>query len=152
MIDDYNKILIKRIKKGFEDIELPSYQSSGASGMDIRAAIKNDVVIEPGECVSIPTNISISLPYGYECQVRGRSGLAFKHGIFSFFGTIYNDYRGEIGVLLRNDSNVPFKVERGMRIAQLVISKVVRDLEFVEVDELDSTERDSGGYGSTGLK
>lgn len=144
------KVKIKRIKPGYEDVKLPKYQTEGSAGMDVCAAIDTPITIAPGQMKNIPTNIAIALPKKYECQVRGRSGLAFKYGVFAFFGTIDSDYRGEIGVLLENRGIENFIVNRGDRIAQLVVAPV-KNAELVEVESLDTTKRNTGGYGSTGL-
>lgn len=143
------KVKIKRIQTGYGDVALPQYQTEGASGMDVCAAIDKPIIIKAGQACKIPTNIAIAVPKGYECQVRGRSGLAFKSGIFGFYGTVDSDYRGEIGVLLENHSDKDFEVTRGMRVAQLVIAPVEK-VETVEVPELDETTRNTGGFGSTG--
>jgi len=134
------------------DLELPHYETSGSAGMDLRACIVEHIIIKPGERKLIKTGISISLPDGYEAQIRSRSGLALKNGVvvLNAPGTIDADYRGEIGVILVNFGNEDFVVERGMRIAQMVISSV-EQADFVEVEELDKTERSVGGFGSTGV-
>lgn len=121
--------------------------------MDLRANITEPIVLHPLERRIIPTGLYIALPPGYEAQVRPRSGLAFKHGItvLNSPGTIDSDYRGELGVLLVNLSNEDFTVEAGERIAQMVIARHEQG-EFVEVEELDDTERGAGGYGHTGVK
>lgn len=144
------KVLIRR-KKGCDDLELPRYMSKGAAGMDLVAAVERDKTIEPGEVKLIPTGIHIALPAGFEAQVRPRSGLALKQGVtvLNAPGTIDSDYRNEIGVILANFGEKPFVVERGMRIAQMVIARAIQ-AEMVEVDELDDTERGLGGFGSTG--
>jgi len=136
-----------------EDIPLPRYMSKGASGMDLCAAVSSEEVIAPGEVKTIPTGIHIALPTGYEGQVRPRSGLAAKHGltVVNAPGTIDSDYRGEVRVILGNMGREPFRVARGMRIAQLVIGEVVR-AELVEKEELSGTERNEGGFGHTGLE
>jgi len=131
----------------------PKYQSSAASGLDLVAAISADcpVKLHPGERQLIPTGLAVELPHGMEAQVRPRSGLALKYGItvLNSPGTIDADYRGEISVVLINHGTEVFEVVRGTRIAQLVVAPVVR-LEVLQVDELSTTERGSGGYGSTG--
>jgi len=143
-------IKVKR-DPGSEDLPLPRYMSAGASGMDLCAAVKEPVVLAPGDIRLIPTGIRLSIPRGYEAQVRPRSGLALKHGVTigNAPGTIDADYRGEVGVILVNLGREPFAVERGMRIAQLVIQSVVRGV-LVETSELDETDRSSGGFGHTG--
>ena len=146
--------LVIKIKKepGCEDLSLPQYLSPGAAGMDLSAAVEESVVIQPGDVMMIPTGIRLSIPPGYEGQVRPRSGLALKHGIglLNSPGTIDSDYRGLVGVIVFNFGQSPFVVNRGDRIAQLVICKVER-VSFQIVDELDSSERNSGGFGSTGI-
>jgi len=143
-------IKVKR-DPGSEDLPLPRYMSAGASGMDLCAAVKEPVVLAPGDIRLIPTGIRLSIPRGYEAQVRPRSGLALKHGVTigNAPGTIDADYRGEVGVILVNLGRETFAVERGMRIAQLVIQSVVRGV-LVETSELDETDRSSGGFGHTG--
>jgi dUTP pyrophosphatase len=143
-------IRIKRLPHG-QGIELPHYASSEAAGMDVRAAVEHDLVIEPGERARVPTGLALAIPQGYEVQVRPRSGLAAKHGltVCNAPGTIDSDYRGELQVLLVNLGQEPFTIERGLRIAQLVVAPVVQ-MPLLEVDELDSTTRGEGGFGSTG--
>ncbi len=125
--------------------------SPAASGMDLYAAVENQTVVERNEIILIPTGIFIALPHGYEAQVRPRSGLALKHGItiVNSPGTIDSDYRGEIGIILCNQGKDKFVVERGMRIAQLVVQPVIR-AELEEVAELEETHRGEGGFGHTG--
>ena len=138
-------------RAGCEDIPLPKYMSEHASGMDVCAAVERPTVLQPGEIALIPTGISVAVPPGYEVQVRPRSGLALKHGltIVNAPGTIDADYRGEVGIILGNLGPAPFAVERGMRIAQLVVQKVIRaELELTE--QLPPTERHDGGFGHTG--
>lgn len=132
---------------------LPNYQTIHSAGMDIRANISSAIELAPLEKKLVPTGLYIELPEGYEAQVRPRSGLAFKHGItvLNSPGTIDADYRGEIGVLLINLSNEPFTIENGERIAQMVIAKH-EQASWIEVKELNETERGAGGYGSTGKK
>ncbi|MBM4043723.1 MAG: dUTP diphosphatase [Planctomycetes bacterium] len=144
------KVEIKR-KPGCEDLPLPRYMSEGASGMDLHAAVDKPTSLARGEIKLIPTGIYIAVPLGYEAQVRPRSGLALKHGltIVNAPGTIDSDYRGEVGVILANMGAETFTVERGMRIAQMVIQQVTR-AELVEVEELSKTSRDAGGFGHTG--
>lgn len=143
------RVPCKRV--GSVEVPLPAYQSAGAAGLDLCAAIDEDVVIESFQRKLIPTGLSIAIPLGYEGQVRPRSGLALRHGItvLNSPGTIDADYRGEVKVLLVNLSDTPFRLSRGERIAQLVICPVELG-ELVLVDELDATERGAGGYGSTG--
>lgn len=132
---------------------MPGYESAGASGMDVRAAVGEKVSVAPGEVRLIPTGLRLAVPHGFEIQVRPRSGLALKHGVtvLNAPGTIDSDYRGELGVILANLGKKPFTVERGMRIAQLVVVPVER-AEMVEVEALPPTERGEGGFGSSGLK
>ena len=144
------KVEIKRLEGN--DLVLPSYETPDSSGMDLRACITDNIVLKPGERKLIKTGISIALPKNYEAQVRPRSGLALKNGItvLNTPGTIDADYRGEVGVILINLSDVDFVVERGMRGAQRVICLMVKE-ELVEVAELDETKRGKGGFGSTGV-
>ena len=130
---------------------LPEYATVGASGMDLKADILEPVILPARGSVVIPTNIHIQLPEGYEAQVRGRSGLAFKYDIISHLGTIDADYRGEVCVILVNLSTEDFVIEDGERIAQMVIARYDQ-AEWQEVDVLDETERGAGGFGHTGKK
>ena len=132
---------------------LPQYATPQSAGMDLRANIDESVTLQPLERHLFPTGLRISLPEGYEAQVRPRSGLALKHGItvLNSPGTIDADYRGEVGVVLANVSNEPFTVEPGERIAQMVIARH-EQAEFVVVEELDATERGEGGYGHSGTR
>ena len=133
--------------------DLPAYATEGAAGLDIRANISEAIVLSPLERQLIPTGLFVAIPLGYEIQIRPRSGLAFKHGItvLNTPGTIDADYRGEIKVLLVNMSNAPFSIEPGERIAQMVLSKHEM-LSWKTTEELPSTERGAGGFGSTGVK
>jgi dUTP pyrophosphatase len=135
-------------KSGFD---LPKYETSGAAGFDIRASIKSEDVIRPGETVIVPTGLYVAVPKGYELQIRGRSGLAMKHAISITHGvgTIDSDYRGEIKVFLTNHGLLPFDIKPGDRVAQGIVAPVVQ-AELEEVKELDETERGTGGFGSTG--
>ena len=144
------KIEIKRLPHA-EGIDLPSYKSSDAAGMDIRAALDETVLLKPGERALIPTGLQFAIPRGYEIQVRPRSGLAIKHGItmLNSPGTIDADYRGEVKLIAINHGQHNFKIERGERLAQLIIAPVVQ-MPVVEVDKLNETERGDGGFGSTG--
>ncbi|MFO8006223.1 MAG: dUTP diphosphatase [Candidatus Brocadiia bacterium] len=148
---DHPRLLIRR-KPGCEDLPLPRYMSDGASGMDLRAAVEGELVIPPGEVRLVPTGIHIAVPPGYEAQVRPRSGLALKQrvSVLNSPGTVDSDYRAEVGVILANFGDQPFAVTRGMRVAQIVIARTWR-AEVVEVEELEDTERQLGGFGSTGL-
>jgi dUTP pyrophosphatase len=142
-----------QIKKLSTTVSIPKYETPGSSGMDIAAHIENNIIISPGENALVPTGFSISIPIGYEVQIRPRSGLAFKKNItvLNTPGTIDADYRGEIKVILINLGKEKFIIENGERIAQMVVCPVVQaDLE--EVKELPNTERGSGGFGSTGTK
>lgn len=132
-------------------LALPTYATEQSAGMDLTAALEEAIELGPWERILIPTGLSIALPAGYEAQVRPRSGLALKHGVtvLNTPGTIDADYRGEIGVILANMSKEPFTVERGMRIAQMVIAKHAT-VEWKVAEELDETERGQGGFGSTG--
>lgn len=135
------------------DNELPKYQTEGSAGMDLRAFLETSIEIDPLERVLVPTGLFIALPNGTEAQIRPRSGLAYKHGVtvLNTPGTIDSDYRGELKVLLVNLSNESFKIESGERIAQMVITNFEQP-ELIQVDTLNSTERSSGGFGSTGVK
>ncbi|KXX68797.1 dUTP diphosphatase [Flammeovirga sp. SJP92] len=132
---------------------LPQYQTPLSAGLDLRAVLEEPVELKPLERKLIPTGLYIELPEGYEAQVRPRSGLAFKHGltVLNSPGTVDADYRGEVKVLLVNLSNDVFKIEDGERVAQLIVAKH-ETVEWEPVEELSSTERGAGGYGSTGKK
>ncbi len=145
------KIKTKRISEKFSDIPLPYYATEGSAGMDVRAAIESDIIIESGEVKLIPTNLMVEIPIGYEIQVRPRSGLALKQGIglLNSPGTIDSDYRGEIGIIMSNFSKENFVVKRGNRIAQFVLSKVYQ-AELEETSELAESIRGNGGFGHTG--
>lgn len=142
------QIQVKRLPTG-EGLPLPAYATEGSAGMDVVAS--ETMSIAPGDRKAVPTGLSMAIPEGYEIQVRPRSGLAFKHGITvpNTPGTIDSDYRGELKVLLINHGNHHFKIERGDRVAQLVVAPVTQGL-WEEVDELDTTTRGDGGFGSTG--
>ena len=136
-----------------EGVQLPQYETEGASGLDVRAYLKDGAVtILPGEYKMIPTGIKMDIPVGYEVQVRPRSGLAAKHGVtvLNSPGTIDSDYRGEVKVILINHGKEAFVVNSGERIAQFVISKVIQ-ADFVLSDALSESERGEGGFGSTGV-
>ena len=135
-----------------EGLKLPEYKTLDSAGADLLAAVSEPVVLEPGQRTLIPTGLAIALPRGFEAQVRPRSGLALKNGItcLNTPGTIDADYRGEVGVILANLGQEPFTVERGMRIAQIVLARVVQ-LEWKEVDTLPESDRGTGGFGSTGV-
>ena len=134
------------------DLALPDYATAAAAGADLLAAIDQDIELGPLERRIVPTGISIALPLGFEAQVRPRSGLAAKNGItvVNAPGTVDADYRGEIGVILINLGKEPFRISRGMRIAQLVVARHARAV-WREVSELDGTARGAGGFGSTGV-
>ena len=134
------------------DLALPDYATAAAAGADLLAAIDQDIDLGPLERKIVPTGISIALPVGFEAQVRPRSGLAAKNGVtvVNTPGTVDADYRGEIGVILINLSKEPFRISRGMRIAQLVVARHARAV-WREVSELDRTARGAGGFGSTGV-
>jgi len=146
------KIDVRQLPHGL-GLPLPSYQSAHAAGLDLLAAVAEDspLILAPGQRALVPTGISVALPAGYEAQVRPRSGLASKHGVtvLNAPGTVDADYRGEIGVLLINHGDAPFAIRRGERIAQMVIASALR-AELVATTALSSTERGSGGFGSTG--
>jgi len=146
---DSVRIVVKR-KPGTEDLGLPEYQTPGASGLDLLAAVEEDAELAPGDIRLIPTGLFLEIPPGYEAQVRPRSGLALRHGltVTNTPGTIDSDYRGEVGVILINLGREPVTVTRGMRVAQLVVQSVVR-AELVE-GEPNATERAGGGFGHTG--
>lgn len=145
-------ILFKKLPHA-KDLELPSYGTPLAAGMDIRAAVKESVILKPGERKLIPTGLQMALPEGFEAQMRPRSGLAIKHGIamVNAPGTIDADYRGEIMSILINHGQEDFVINHGDRIAQMVIAPVVQ-CSSIEVEELEETERGIGGFGSTGIK
>jgi dUTP pyrophosphatase len=140
-----------RVKKKDGRLELPRYETSGAAGMDLKAFIDADVTIPPLGRAKIPTGLFIEVPAGYEAQVRPRSGLAARHGItiLNAPGTVDSDYRGELEVILVNLGAEPFTLKNGDRIAQMVISPVIR-VSLCETDSLSETGRGSGGFGSTG--
>ncbi len=148
------ELQILRLPHG-ADLPLPSYQSTGAAGLDLLAAVPATapITLAPGERALVPCGIAIALPHGFEAQVRPRSGLAARHGVtvLNAPGTIDADYRGELMVILINFGGEPFVVTRGMRIAQLVIAPVARAC-IVEAPLLDATVRGGGGFGSTGVQ
>ncbi|MBT3278975.1 MAG: dUTP diphosphatase [Phycisphaerales bacterium] len=141
-----------RRKDGCEDVSLPQYMSDHAAGMDLCAAITEDVSVAPGEIKLIPCGFYMALPVGYEAQVRPRSGLALRHGLTlpNSPGTIDSDYRGEVCVILGNIGSEPVTITRNMRIAQMVIARV-HQAEIAVVTELDETARGEGGFGHTGV-
>jgi len=135
-----------------QDLASPRYMTEKSSGMDLIAAVEEDVILDPGQRRLIPTGIAVSIPEGYEAQIRPRSGLALRDGVtlVNTPGTIDADYRGEVGILLINHGEKPFCVKRGDRIAQMVITPVVRaQVEWTE--DLDETRRNEGGFGHTGI-
>ena len=143
-------VKVKRLKNN-TDLPLPSYQSDASSGLDLHAAVNKDLTLEPGDIKLIPTGLSISLPEGYEAQIRPRSGLALQHGLgfVNAPGTIDADYRGEIGIIAINLGKKPLTIKRGERVAQMVINAVSRAI-VKEVNELDTTQRGKGGFGHSG--
>ena len=136
-----------------EGLPLPTYATEGAAGLDLCAAIAAPITIAPGERVLIPTGLAIALPPGYELQIRPRSGLALKNGIIlpNSPGTIDEDYRGELQVIVMNAGTIPFTIDRGMRIAQAVLAPVIR-ITWQETTTLPPTIRGSSGFGSTGTR
>jgi dUTP pyrophosphatase len=145
-------VRIRRLPHG-EGLPLPAYETPGSAGMDVRAAVHEPLTLSRGDIALVPTGFAIEVPEGFEMQVRPRSGLAAKHGITlpNSPATIDSDYRGEVRVIVQNLGPEPFVVERGMRIAQMVLQLVPR-VEWVESEELTSTSRESGGFGHTGVK
>ena len=143
-------VAVKRLP-GNEDVPLPEYQSEHAAAMDLHAAVPEPVGLAPGEIALIPCGFAMAVPVGFEAQIRPRSGLALKHGVSipNAPGTIDADYRGQVQVIMVNLGQEPFVVERGLRIAQMIVKPVPR-VEWAEVDELPPTERGSGGFGHTG--
>ena len=145
---------LKILENGY-GLPIPKYESEGAAGLDLLAAIEENksIIILPGRAEMVPTGIAIALPSGFEAQIRPRSGLAAKNGItiLNSPGTIDCDYRGEISAMLINHSKVNFKIDRGMRIAQMVITPVVQ-FNLIKTEILDETKRGVGGFGSTGIR
>ena len=144
-------VSVQRLPHG-ADLDLPDYATAQSAGMDLLAAVAEDVTLAPNERHLIPTGIAIALPAGYEAQVRPRSGLALKHGItvLNAPGTIDADYRGEVGVVLINLGDAPFTISRGSRIAQMIVAPHAR-VAWAEADTLEASARGAGGFGSTGL-
>ncbi len=144
-------VLVQRLPHA-DGLDLPSYATAGAAGMDLLAAVQAPLVILPGGRVLVPTGLRVALPAGHELQVRPRSGLALKHGIVlpNSPGTVDEDYRGELQVIVMNAGTEPFTVTRGMRIAQAVLAPVVRAV-WHETETLEATARGEGGFGSTGV-
>jgi dUTP pyrophosphatase len=147
---DVPTIRVQRLPHA-EGLELPSYETDGAAGADLRAAVTERLVIEPGARAAVPTGLVLEIPAGWEGQVRPRSGLAIKHGltVVNAPGTIDSDYRGEVKVLMVNLGVDPVGIRRGDRLAQLVLAPVVR-ASFAETEKLEATGRGAGGFGSTG--
>ncbi|CAK7017708.1 MULTISPECIES: dUTP diphosphatase [Fusobacterium] len=143
------KVVVKVVREG--NVLLPKYETSGSAGMDVRANIEEPIILGSLERVLVPTGLKIAIPEGYEVQVRPRSGLAIKHGItlLNTPGTIDSDYRGELKVIMVNLSKDEYTINPQERIGQLVLNKVAQ-MELVEVDSLDETERGAGGFGHTG--
>jgi dUTP pyrophosphatase len=148
---DTVRVRIRRLDHA-TDLPLPEYASAGAAGMDVRAAVATAVDIEPGAIARVPTGLAVEAPEGFEIQLRPRSGLAMKHGVTlpNSPATIDSDYRGELIVGLINHGAEPFRIERGMRIAQLLLARVPR-IEWDEADTLTPTARGAGGFGHTGV-
>jgi dUTP pyrophosphatase len=144
-------VAVTRLPHG-ADLPLPAYETSGSAGMDLRAAVDETVTLQPMQRQVIPTGLAIGLPPGFEAQVRPRSGLALKHGItiLNAPGTVDSDYRGEVGVLLINLSDTPFTINRGDRIAQMILAPVAQ-ARWIETKTLDATTRGLDGFGSTGV-
>jgi dUTP pyrophosphatase len=146
------QVRIVRLRETDADIPLPQYATAGSAGMDICAAVNEDIILAPGETLLVPTGFAVELPLGYEAQIRPRSGLAIKHqiGILNSPGTIDSDYRGEVKIILTNFGKAPFVIKRGDRIAQMVVSGYSR-VEWQEVSELQQSSRGSGGFGHSGI-
>ena len=144
------KILIKRLSK---EVSLPKYETKGSSGMDLAANLKTGIDLKPGETVIVPTGLAVSIPNGFEAQIRPRSGLAAKKkiSVLNTPGTIDSDYRGEIKIILINLGKELFTIDKGLRVAQMVICPITK-AELEEVDDLNNTDRGDGGFGSTGIK
>ena len=145
-------IKVKRLQGG-EDIALPAYETKGSSAMDVRAAVQGEVILHPGDIKLIPTGLAVSVPQGYEAQIRPRSGLALKHGIgmANSPGTIDSDYRGELGLIMINWGQKPFPIKRGDRIAQMLVTRVYR-ADMREVTDLEATSRGDSGFGHSGIE
>lgn len=148
---DMIDVKLTRLKNN-KNLPLPDYKSEGSSGMDIRADLEGPILLNPGEIKLITTGLAISIPKGYEAQIRPRSGLALHHGIgmVNSPGTIDSDYRGEIGIIMINWGSESFTINNGDRIAQVVFTRVIR-ANIVEVGNLDETPRGQGGFGHTGI-
>lgn len=149
---DTTAVRIRRLPHS-EGLPLPAYETPGSAGMDVRAAVAEPLTLARGDIALVPTGLAIEVPAGFEMQVRPRSGLAAKHGVTlpNSPATIDSDYRGEVRVIVQNLGPEPFVIERGMRIAQMVLQRVPR-VQWVEADELTATAREAGGFGHTGVK
>ena len=145
------EIKIQKVTEDFNDLPFPSYSTEGSSGLDLRAAVKSEFVLKKNSFALVPTNLRVEIPFGYEIQIRPRSGLAAKNGIgvLNSPGTIDSDYRGEIKIILFNFSEEDFIIQRGERIAQMVLSKVYKMI-LVEEENLNESQRGEGGFGHTG--
>ncbi len=152
MTEHSTSVGVKRLPHG-ADLPLPSYATDLAAGMDLLAALETPITLEPGQRSLVPTGLAIALPAGFEAQIRPRSGLALRDGItvLNSPGTVDADYRGEVKVILANLGDAPVTVERGMRIAQMVVAKHERAA-WLELSDLDETKRGQGGFGSTGTE
>ena len=151
--DEFHRLLVPvEVLPAAGDLPLPQYQTAAAAGMDLRAAVVAPLVLAPGQRVLVPTGLKIALPPGYEAQIRPRSGLALRYGItvLNSPGTVDPDYRGEVQVILANLGTEPFCINRGDRIAQLVVAPVARVL-WQPVEDLEDTARGEGGFGHTGV-
>ncbi|HMD69266.1 MAG TPA: dUTP diphosphatase [Chitinivibrionales bacterium] len=146
------RIIVQRLAHG-AGLPVPARMTSGSSGCDVYAAIETDVVLEPSARALVPTGFCFEIPKGFEVQVRSRSGLAIKHGVFVLNspGTIDADYRGEVKVILANAGSAPFTIKRGDRIGQLVVAPVANNIDFVESGNISETKRGAGGFGHTGV-
>jgi dUTP pyrophosphatase len=154
MSDSPDRVTLRVMRlEGNQDMALPSYVTEGASGLDLRAAVRGELTLPPGEIRLVPTGLAVSLPVGYEGQIRPRSGLALKHGVgmVNSPGTVDSDYRGEIGLVLINWGSAPFVIKRGDRIAQMIVTRVAR-AEVLEVGRLEPTARGTGGFGHSGVE
>lgn len=152
--NEMDKPIIKCIQLPHaKDLPLPTYQTQGAAGMDVRVALTKDITLAPGERALVPTGIIMAIPQGYEVQIRPRSGLAIKHGITmaNSPGTIDSDFRGEIHLIVINHGQQAFTVKHGDRMAQMVVQKI-HQAELVQMRDLDQTDRGHGGFGSTGVE
>jgi dUTP pyrophosphatase len=146
------KIIVQRLPHG-AGLPVPARMTTGSSGCDIAAAVEAEVVLEPSARALVPTGFRFEIPVGYEVQVRSRSGLAIKHGVFVLNspGTIDSDYRGEVKIVLANAGSAPFTIKRGDRIAQVVVAPVASKIDFAEKASVSETARGAGGFGHTGV-